>query len=362
MSNRGRWDTCISHRSDATTVFIREYFSTGDRSALFIGGAGFDPRATVVASALAATGVKRRAVVLRETRRDPARNLLDSADRNLAVMRQCFGADVIPTEIAIFESDDAIVGGRNAVSAASKFNYDGITDIIVDLSALSIGVSFPIVNFLVRRARCNLHIFVSHQPSLDEQIVASTNETATHIHGFRGGFNTDETSSAAKLWLPQLCKGRRDAFERIHKAIDPDETCPILPFPSQNPRTGDILCEYYMDEFENSWMVDARNLIYAAEDDPLDLYRIILRLQDARTPVFKQYGGSLIVLSPLGSKVMALGSLMAALERDLPLYYLESISYETPTAVLTVPSSTSLVHVWLEGLIYPPHRSPCAGG
>ena len=68
--------------------------------------------------------------------------------------------------------------------------------------------------------------------------------------------------------------------------------------------------------------MDTRNIVYADEGDPLDLYRTILRLDDLRKPVFREVGGSLLVLSPLGSRVTALGALMAALERDLPVAYL----------------------------------------
>jgi hypothetical protein len=74
-----------------------------------------------------------------------------------------------------------------------------------------------------------------------------------------------------------------------------------------------------LEELEAGWEVDTRNIVYADEADPLDLYRTILRLDDLRKPVFKEVGGSLLVLSPLGSKIMALGALMGALERNLPV-------------------------------------------
>ena len=49
--------------------------------------------------------------------------------------------------------------------------------------------------------------------------------------------------------------------------------------------------------------------------------------------MFAGAGGSLLVLSPLGSKVMALGALMAALERDLPVAHLEPIGYDLAGAM-----------------------------
>ncbi len=106
--------------------------------------------------------------------------------------------------------------------------------------------------------------------------------------------------------------------------------------------------------------MDSRDIVFAAEEDPLDLYRTILRLDDLRRPVFAEAGGSMLILSPLGSKVMALGALMAALERDLPVAYLESLSYELDEGVPNSGSEgkASLLQIWLEGDVYPQPRPP----
>lgn len=90
---------------------------------------------------------------------------------------------------------------------------------------------------------------------------------------------------------------------------------PNLAFSGPRPRLGDMLAEEYIVEFESAWKVDARDVVYADEQDPLHLYRTILRLDDLRKPVFRDAGGSILILSPLGTKVMSLGALMAALER-----------------------------------------------
>jgi hypothetical protein len=129
-----------------------------------------------------------------------------------------------------------------------------------------------------------------------------------------------------------------------------------LPFPASNPRLGDELAADFIAEFENAWSVDARNIVYAAEDDPLDLYRTILSLDDLRRPVFEDFGGSLLVLSPVGSKTMALGALLAALERDLPVAYLEAIGYNFSNAQPAERQPPFLIHIWLEGEAYPHPR------
>jgi hypothetical protein len=81
----------------------------------------------------------------------------------------------------------------------------------------------------------------------------------------------------------------------------------------------------------------------------VDLYRSVLDIDDARRRVFRKLGGSLTVLSPFGSKLQSLGALMAALERDFPVLYVETLAY---TSTPAVGSGGELVHVWLYGEAY----------
>ena len=153
-----------------------------------------------------------------------------------------------------------------------------------------------------------------------------------------------------------MAKGRRQALGRLYNFVEPHDTCPILPFPASDPRIGDVLAAEYLTELEITWSVDTRNIVYANDEDPLDLYRTILRLDDLRRPVFSEAGGSMLVLSPLGSKVMAMGALLAALERDLPIAHLESVTYEFGPDVPTEVEDPNFIHIWLEGDVYPQPR------
>jgi hypothetical protein len=140
------------------------------------------------------------------------------------------------------------------------------------------------------------------------------------------------------------------ALDRIHAYLSFDDVCPILPFPSKNPRAGDLLAEHFLEQLERAWEVDGRNIIYAAEDDPLDVYRTILDIEEQRRSVFEDR--SVVVLSPVGTKAVALGSLMAALERDLPVVYVEALKYDQPAREATMQTDAELLHVWLHGDAY----------
>src|SRR6516162_3620404 len=81
-------------------------------------------------------------------------------------------------------------------------------------------------------------------------------------------------------------------------------------------------------ELLDSWEVDFRNVVFAAEDDPRDLYFSISRIVEKRRMVFRELGGSVVCLSPLGSKLLSVGGLLAAMEFNLPVAYVEANSYD----------------------------------
>ena len=165
--------------------------------------------------------------------------------------------------------------------------------------------------------------------------------------------------------MPQLARGKRGVLERIHQRVEPHAVCPILPFPASRSRLADELIEHFGEEFENTWKVDSGDIVYAGERGPLDLYRTILRMDDTRRRVFAEVGGSQIILSPVGSKALAVGALMAALDRDFTIMYVEALGYEVDMQRLDAARGASpgdLVHVWLHGEAYPPTASTEAAG
>jgi hypothetical protein len=360
MQHKFRWDPCIIHQnSTEVSNFISDYFDIKKKT-LFIAGAGFDPRSTLIANEfnIYAKGSS-TALLIREERPSPPPSLLELANQSSANIVPLFNTS-FPIDVEILSNDGAIIGGRSIVSKLKSFAFDQFTDVIVDISALSVGISFPIVKFLVllyeqKKLSANLHIFVAHAPELDGQITSTPSRSPNYIHGFSGGLGRDSARNSIVLWLPQMSIGKRESLMQLHDFVAPQDTCPIIPFPARDPRLGDKIMEAFLTEFESSWSVDTRDIMYAAEDDPIGLYRTILELDDLRKPVFAAMGGSTLVLSPVGSKLMALSGLLASLERDLPVAYLESMGYNfTPVE----QSLSSFYHFWLEGDVYPKDRPP----
>lgn len=360
MSAPRRWQPCVDHRGQAARTFISDYFASPERRCVLVAGAGFDPRATIAAASLAETlGDRLSATLIREERPAPSRRTKALADKNVAELQRLVPQSVIDV-VAILDTDNAVVGGRNAVEAIRKHDFAAATDIVVDVSALSIGTSFPIVRYLleyVERAdrTINLHVVVVSMPEEDELRRHVSNDIVSTVHSFHGDLHLHGRAESAKLWIPQLSIPKHAALRRIYEKEEFDDVCPILPFPSRNPRAGDIIAEHFRDELDQTWEVDGRNIVYASDDDPLDVYRSILDIEELRRPVFDQTLGSVVVLSPVGSKAVALGSLMAAIERSLPVVYVEALKYDLPAKEGTMASG-ELVHVWLFGEAYSSRR------
>ncbi|WP_337171567.1 hypothetical protein [Gemmatimonas aurantiaca] len=350
-----RWDSAVGFRGAEFLTFGAHYFGADTRRVVLIAGAGFDPRAPRLAEHLARWAPSRvSAVFVREERPIPDPLLRALADEHAARIRAAI-PNLTEQTLTIFDPTDlAVVGGRQAANLVRTIPLAGTTDVVVDLSALSVGTSFPLVRALLQLAaehRFNLHTTVVADAALDATILPQPAETATAIHGFRGELGMDRRADAAKLWLPQLAFGRRELLDRVHAELGPHDTCPILPFPAHDPRVGDQLVDEYLPALMGAWDVDPRNIIYAAEDDPLDVYRTILELDDARRPVFDGDGGSLCVLSPAGSKVLGLGALMAATERDFPILHVEAVGFIADAAALReyTDAHGAFAHVWLAG-------------
>jgi hypothetical protein len=353
-----RWEDCIFHPASMSAEFVSSYMDK-TRKVLLIAAAGFDPRSGLVARRLAESKVACRAIFIREERPNADTVLRERADENQTGLAHLFpDHEIVP--IDVFDPDDgAVVGGKNLwVAVRDRLGTDW-TDIVIDMSALSIGMSFPLVRAFVESSDAaeepwNVHLFVTSNPELDQRIRSEHADIPIYVPGFDGGAELSDQADATKLWVPQLVSGKKDSLRRIHEFLGAHETCPILPFPSKNPRRGDELIEEFVTFLASAWEVDPRNYIYTAEEEPLDLYRTLLRLSIARDKVYREHGGSLMILSPVGSKVTAIGALMAAIEGNFPVVYLETLSYQADKEQLKprFHEDEQPIHIWLTGTPY----------
>lgn len=360
-----RWYHCVSHRGREEVDQFFEYFKSCKPGTVgLVAAGGFDPRSCVIARLLSKAHQNAVAVIIREERPSPASALLDRAEHHVKELTTHFPQHSI-IKVEILDQNNAVVGGRKMITALQSLHTQGKLgwkDVVIDTSALSIGISFPLIRYFLELARrgegpTNVHVCMAGDAMLDEKIEPLASDRMSYVHSFDGGLSLHAASRAAKLWLPQLAKGprRKAILDTVFRSLAPDDVLPILPFPSKNPRYADDLIADFTEELESTWEVGEGDVVYADASDPLDMYRTLMRMHDYNGKVYAQTGGFAMILSPIGSKALALGTMMAAYERDLAVAYVESIGFDgsnLPPASGSTDAS-ELVHLWLAGEVYP---------
>jgi hypothetical protein len=177
---------------------------------------------------------------------------------------------------------------------------------------------------------------------------------AQAVRGFAGP-SSFQAMPIARIWLPQLGRGRVETLRKIRATHDSVyKVCPVVPFPARNPRRADELLPEYQPALVDEWKVDARDYIYVSEKNPLDCYRTISTLKKRYDKTVDEVFFPQIILSPLGSRVIAAGAMMAAVEHGLSVHYVETLRYEFKTSALSAQPQDKdmIVHIWLHGPVY----------
>ena len=356
--SRPHWNNAIAHFDDNVATFVTEYFGQDQRKCLLIAAAGFNPRSRRIAMLLAETlGSRLSAIFIREERGKPDVALVDAADANEAALRELINCEVL--RIDIFGDDDAPVAGSRIARALGTFEIPAdITDVVLDMTALSIGIGFPAARLLLdqceARGNCAFHLMIASSPEIEDKIMSEPDSRPMAIRGFAGEDVSGSDLEVAKVWLPQLAKGKSAALSEIGKTYNEwYKICPVVPFPAGEPRRADALIDEYQSHLVNSWDVDPRDIIYASERNPLDCYRTLATFAKRYRQAVANIFAPSIVVTPIGSKVVAAGALMAALEHDLTVQYIETVRYDFDPAEPTIDDDPEyLVHLLLSGPAY----------
>jgi hypothetical protein len=304
---------------------------------------------------------------VREDRGDPAVSLRTLADDNERQLRTVVKRSKVETVRIFSPADNAAVGGHGMRSLLQAFEWPAdLTDIVLDMSALSMGVGFPAARMLIERCEANpalnLHLMIASNPELDDRIVGEPASQAQAVRGFAGP-SPYQAKPVARIWLPQLGRGRVETLRKIRATHDNVyKVCPVVPFPARNPRRADELLSEYQAALVDEWKVDARDYIYVSEKNPLDCYRTVSTLKNRYDKTVDEVFFPQIILSPLGSRVIAAGAMMAAVEHNLSVHYVETQRYEfKPSASGVQPQSKDMiVHIWLHGPVYAGYPAPGA--
>ena len=321
-----RWHTYALERGFSLEGFWKSHLAAKERTVLFILPESFDPRSALgLQQMLSAGGIgPRRVQVLEYDEGGPAKyQALTDQNRGM-IQDACEGRATIERSHLRFYADGRrVVSARAAEIFHSRDQLDPYSDIVVDVSGMPRTVFFPLIARLLyfidgksgRSARQNLFLLVAEDSELDIAIEQEgVDEFADYLPMFRGGFDQEATADRPTVWLPILGERRKVQLDRILDLVKPGEICPVLPSPARNPRRGDdLVLEYEMFLFDQL-RLDPRSFIYAAEQNPFEVYRTlrkaVLRYREALAPL----GVCKVALSALSSKLMSVGTLLAAYE------------------------------------------------
>ena len=355
---RSHWENCIANFDNEVDEFVADYFLESGRRVLLVAAAGFDPRSRRISQMLAGSlGDRLAAYYIREERPGASETLLRRAEENEQALKA-----IVPNcrilQFDVFADDGAPVGGARIVALLEEHGIPAdVTDVILDLSALSIGVGFPAARLLLEDCEASddraFHLMIVSNPEMDDLIASVPWSRPGSVRGFSPPMG-DAGQDLAQVWIPQLARGRMSLLTQV--GIDVGrcyKICPLLPFPARDPRRADDLLAEYRTALVDEWEVDPRDVVYASEWNPLDCYRTLSTLKARLDRTMQGTYEPRMVLSPVGSKVLAAGALMAAIEHGMAVHYLETEAYqfEQPGEGVTGPPDMT-VHLILSGPVY----------
>lgn len=359
--------------------FWKEYQEKAKPSILFIMGMGFDPRTNIgIESIYSIKSDQRRDTVLLRYYKtseeigeisDPKVTEHFTRLNDFLTTNQCNAPQV--KDIILRSDDDKSIASINATYIVPDFSiFENYTDIVIDISAMPRGIFIPLINKcldlvdqynIANSPPKNLHVIVTENSELDSMIHdRGTDDSATYIYGFRIK-EIDKTVDQKEVWIPILGENQTNQFDKIKLELSPVEICPILPFPCENLRRGDNLIIEYQDRLLNDNNVELKNIVYADESNPFQVYRLLNKTIQRYNQSFQLLSGCKIIVSALSSKLLTMGAFMAVYEKkkegsNIGIMHVESLrndlSHDYEDKKNEVAKHNKLFEIWLAGTPY----------
>lgn len=371
-----RWSNYFMSHESGFDSFWNGYLARKEHNLMFVLGHGFDPRMCHAIRVIFEKKGKglRDCIALNyqdDSKLKPLHHtdLLESNWTNLSELVKKAGGSISTRGIKMHSEGKLRYA---SISAANVFDsleqLRDYTDIIVDVSAMPHSIYFPLIHKLLvliddakknAETSPNLHIVVSEDQELDSCIVdEGLEENASYLYSF-GAIDLEATKEKPSVWIPVLGERQGVQLERIRTFLNPDEVCPLLPFPSRNPRRADNLIAEYRQFLFDEVSIEPRNIIYADERNPFQVYREIVKTIDHYDKVMDIIGGCKVVISPVSSKLLSIGALLAAYEsrqqdKLVGITHVECQSYRIEGDLEVARSEVRRVpyEIWLAGECY----------
>lgn len=366
-----RWDPYQLAAGQEFDAFWAARLKDGARKILFLVGRGFDTRAGTVPTRILSLGKPASLYgwLLRYRNGQPETAVAQQRiSENVTTFQNIFGADLTEIDIRMRGSNNSHVTSRSTRSAVDRREeLAQYTDVIIDISAMPRTVALTAIAQVIalldeianaQGPSINLHVVVAESVSADRSVGAgSLSDTVTSLVGFSGRLTAESSANVPRVWFPVLGEGQAVRLQLIRAEIDPDEICPVVPFPSRDPRRGDRLIEEYRQLLFDEFRVEPTNILYASEYNPFEAYRQLYGAIDRYRNALRELGGCKAFVSPLSSKLLSIGALLACYDHrataggvdkvNVGIPYVELVTYGEPAG--TLDAGTEAYSLWIRG-------------
>ena len=367
-----RWDPYILAQGNEFDTFWKDHLARRSRAVLMIIGRGFDVRACDAARHIFAAGGagERHAWLLRfgdELQDSQHQEQMVAA--NEAGYRSLFKeGNIREIEIALGDARRPTATSRNTVRTLSdKTTLRMYDDVILDISAIPRMIALTAIAKLIALLdsiaeetgeQVNLHVTTAESVTADRQAASgSLSDVVTTVVGFSGNRNAESDDFMPRVWFPVLGEDQGTRLTRIHEDLMPNEICPVIPFPSRDPRRGDQIIASYQQTLFDDFQIEPNNILYACEFNPFEAYKQIYSAIGRYRNALTELGGCKAYVSPLSSKLLSVGALLACYNHRPPtgsnsklrigMPYVESVSYEDVKQTNADPRE--LYSMWIRG-------------
>lgn len=239
--------------------------------------------------------------------------------------------------------------------------YDSI---VVDISALPQNIYFILLDKLLHNfyEKKKIYIIACENYIIDKK----TNPVGIdeHAHYFMGyGATGSVNERKPVIWLLVLGECDKARLERCYDFImqnaEYQEICPMVPFPSINERRADEIIIKFRKQLFDTWEIEKKNIIYASETNPFQVYRRICETVEHYSNVLQPLNDDnqdatqscRFVFTALTSKLMAIGTFLAAfnLKKENYIIYMAGL-YNRGYTIKT--SSDEMRETQSENIVY----------
>lgn len=373
-----KWNPYVLLRNDEISSFIKGHFDEGNsKKILYVMGLGFDFRMNKGIQFLKdnCPNIDLNCFLIDydEGKNSTSKKYKPLVKENLDTLKTLISVDKITIKKIELWSEESKkkkrVGDQNVADVFKDQElFKSYTDIIVDISALPRGIYFSLIGQIQAMldefhsdSLINFFIITSENANLDSHIKEfQPDSELSYVYGFRGG---SELTSDKKqvIWLPILGEGTKHQIGAAYEKIKPNEICPVLPFPSQDPRRSDALLIEYHQLLFDELNIEGQNIIYVPEQNPFEVYRTLSQTIVDYNETLKVVKGCDIVISTFSSKLLSIGALLCAYEfktapNDIKVGILnvDSSGYEVDPEAFekNLVEHSELFLIWLAGEPY----------